>query len=229
MKKNLKSILAIAVIATGVIAVSMYSCEKENIQPNDSTEEQVELKDINTVLPDVMSLCGKITKIPLIENETGNDVGSAYVYNNKEYLWVVLNTRKGFYMKKAFMDIVENEKDLPTNFRTGMLDYEKFKYLIDAEPASNIRTFKVPVGDARNKSIYSIMVKIRKKGEFKYMKDAWVEGKITFKGGGRAFNHVVDRCRPDFEDPEFEPANPPMQQETAAQDEIRNNKKPRVE
>lgn len=228
MKKNLKSILAIAAVATGVIAVSMYSCEKENIQPNDSLEEQVVMKDINTVLPDAMNLCGKMTKIALVETKSGNDIGSAYVYNNREYLWVVLNTRKGFYMKTAHMEMVENEKDLPTVLRTGELNYNKFKYLIDAEPPSNIRTFKIPMDEAKGKKIYSIMVKTRTDRETRYTTEAWVEGKITFKGSGRAFNHVVDRCRPDIEEPEFEPTNPPIQQESATQDEIRNNKKPRV-
>lgn len=228
MKKNLKSILAIAVVATGVIAVSMYSCEKENIQPNNATEEVVE-KDITTILPDAMSLCGEITKTQLVSAQSGSTIGTAFIYNNKSTLWVVLYTKKGAYMKNAYLEIAEKVSDLPVNIRKNQLMFDKFTYRIDAEPASNVRVFKVPMKNIRNKTVFSAMVQIRTNGQNEFKERAWIQGKIGFNGGGQAFNHVLDRCRPDFEDPEFEPANPPMQQETAVQDEIRNNKKPRVD
>lgn len=194
-KSNVKYFLILAVAALGIGAVSMYSCEKETILPNEENLTKVDI-DLKTEMPVASSICGEMIQQTIVKAD-GKVVGEAYYYNDTKYFYVILSTGRGYYMQDAYMDIQNDTRSFPTD-KDGNPHVSEFKYSITGNPLSNVRKFRVDLSEMQGKSYISVTAQIRNflKGKFvgKYER-AWIEGRAygtTEKG--RMFLYTKSAC-----------------------------------
>jgi hypothetical protein len=199
-KSNFKYLVIGAVATIGVVAVTMFSCEKEVITPNSASN----LKTEDVEMPVPKNYCGKVIEKDLI-NVDNQVVGKALIYNDFKYYHVILNTQKGYYMQDAYMHICSKIKELPLDQNSNPF-VNKFTYSIKGRTLSNVREFKVPVGKLDQQSFVAVNAQIRKimvnanedeknvNLPDKYVR-AWVDGPYfgaTEKG--RYFNFSMEHC-----------------------------------
>ena len=196
-KSNVKALLFVAVAAIGVTAVSMYSCEKEVITPNNS--EKLKVEDLTVPTPD--NYCGKLVEKSMIM-DNGKTVGEAIIYNDAKKLHVIVSTIKGYYMQDAYLHIGESIEDFPLD-REGNPLISDFAYSIVGKKLSNVREFEVNLSVVPKASMIAVNTQIRRiqfnsaeeeKLVHKYER-AWIVGKTfgnTWKG--RAFKFGAIDC-----------------------------------
>lgn len=181
-----KFALVALALATGVTAVSVYSCEKENIVPGSTSEVDAEqsVSELKLTIADPDQVCGTVSERYLITN-AGKKIGKAFYYNDAKNFYVQLMTIRGYYMTATNMHICGSHKEFPLN-ADGNPAVSEFKYLINGDPLTNVRKFVVPIRDLNEKSYVAIAatVKLLKKGEEKVDISApsniiriWAEGK----------------------------------------------------
>lgn len=194
-KSNLKYLFASVVVALGVVAVSVYSCEKEVITPNNLTTEGTEMKtDVNIPIPG--SICGKIQQKGLIK-VNDQEVGEALVYNDTKYFYVQLTTNRGYYMMDANMHICTKFEEIPVD-KYSNPDISRFTYSISGKPLSTVRKFRVALTEMNGNSLVTVTVKtkyLRKGDDPIRFERAWVDGRsFGTTEPGRVFAYEKGLC-----------------------------------
>ncbi len=203
MNNSTKYIIAASILVVGVVGVSFFSCEKEEITPNEFTPQVVQEMDAdvsntertetdvqpqadelispeafineNYIFTEPEALCGKPFKKEIM-NPSGKEIGTAYIFNTDKnfYVWLVVND--GFKMKSASMHLGMNAKYFPWN-DDRTLAYDAFKYNIPGvKEVGRILDFKIPVHQLNNKSYVAITTEFQNpQGTWNR---AWVGSKI---------------------------------------------------
>lgn len=199
MKKNMKYVFVTGLLALGVAAVSVYSCEKETITPNtDGSSKSAE------VLP-TGDICGKmmnksIVKFHEVDGEkTGKVYGEALIYNDTKNFYVELKSNdKNIYLTEAFMHISKDLKGIPTGKDTEAA-LKLYKYSITDQQAAITRKFRIPMNELGRVNAISVAVKL------KHMNNGgaeetdpsilWISGdKINSETEGFFFNYEKQVC-----------------------------------
>ena len=224
MNKSTKNMIAALILAVGVVGVSFYSCEKEEITPNEYTpqtvqemeadasntersdtdvrpnaEERITPEDFlneNYVFTEPESLCGKPFKKAII-NPDGKEIGTAYVFNTDKnfYVWMVVN--EGYKMKSAAMHFASNPKQFPIDRRQGVLDYSKFKFSTpDSKEIGRMMDFSVAVDQLDGSSFVAATAEYQ--GPDGNWRRAWI-GKEILDGvvQARIFKYNEQKCTVD--------------------------------
>lgn len=197
MNNSIKYTIATIILLVGVVGISFYSCEKEEITPNATAEPdgvremiQDETNTIRTteVSPEGEELiaasdfldenykfveselfCGKyFTKD--VMNEDGKVIGASYVFNTDKYFYVYLVSDNGFVMKNAMMHFASNPRSFPLT-KDGKPDFTKFKYSsVNENEIGRVMNFKIPVDQLKGEAIVSVTA------EFKNENNEWHRG-----------------------------------------------------
>lgn len=156
MKSNAKYFIAAVLIAIGAIGVSFYSCEKEEITPNEYTPSpdpaELESDADNTMrveavedidMPEVGENCGKVfsKKLMAAGNET---VGNVAVYNDGENYIVQIGAARGWYFGRAYAQIAYAMAKFPLD-REGNPDYTHYDYAEKDPAQKKVVEFKIPL------------------------------------------------------------------------------------
>lgn len=234
MNNSMKYILATLIILVGVVGVTFYSCEKEEITPNGFTPEIIQELDANVSNTDRIGdgvepnaeehispedflnenyefiepefLCGKAVKKEIF-SESGKMIGVSYVFNTDKNLYVWLITETGYIMKSAQMHLASDPKQFPIT-SNGKLDYTKFKYSTpDDQETGRMIDFKIPLKQLNGSSTVAVTT------EFQNPEGTWLRawvGQTIFQGAvnTRIFRYEEQECKVG--------PNPPI-------DEVSNN------
>ncbi|TNF49428.1 MAG: hypothetical protein EP305_02855 [Bacteroidetes bacterium] len=192
MKKNVRMLILSAVLLTGVVGVTMYSCEKETIVPNANTLATKTI-GIDGYLPDIKQICGKVQNIDLVDANLGRSVGRAYVYNDKKNFFILLHTNEEIYMKTAYLDAQTSIEEIPQS--GGGFIMNDFTYNVGDLPATNIRRFKIPISEVLGKEYLACAVKLYSRTDPSRKGYAWVKGKSV--GSGMVFRYNMQECLSD--------------------------------
>lgn len=192
MKKNVRIMILSAVMLTGAVGVTMYSCEKETIVPNNNAEA-VKTIGIDGYIPDVSQICGKVQNIDLIDANLGRAVGRAYVYNDKKNFYILLHTNDEIYMKTAYLDAQTSIEEIPQS--GGGFLMSDFTYNVGGFPATDVRRFKVPIREVLGKEYLACAVKLYSRTDPSRKGYAWVKGKSV--GSGMVFKYNMQECLMD--------------------------------
>lgn len=216
MSSNAKYIIVAMILAIGTIGISFYSCEKEVITPNETTEpsgtrelEETPDNSLKTgdditdgdkfVLP--QDVCGEATIQRILTSE-GKPVGKAYCYNGKEFFHLMLVASEEFVIGNAYFQNVLDRNKIPLD-ESGNPDFKQFKHTIHDEEFASLRTFRVPISEFSGQTLITAV------GEFKAKRSsnpdadakvftAWVDGKqygnTLF---GRVFSYTKGVCLTD--------------------------------
>lgn len=194
-KSSLKYVFASLALALGIVAVSVYSCEKEVIVPNDAASTADRTK-VDITLPVPGSICGKIQQKAVILAD-GQEIGEALIYNDVKYFYVYITTIPGYYMKDANMHICKDFNQLPLDDK-GNPDISKFTYSIVDKPLSTVRKFRVGLQEMSGVSTISVAIQtkhLRKSDTDEKYEIAWIDGrKYGTTVPGRAFGYEKTIC-----------------------------------
>lgn len=227
MNNSMKYIIATIILLVGVVGISFYSCEKEEITPNEYTPQVIQgldadasnteraetdvrpnaderitpeaYLDENYIFVEPEMLCGKPFKKD-ITNESGNVIGTSYVFNTDKnmYVWLVMND--GFKMKSAQMHLASDPKKFPMT-SNGKPDYTKFKYSTPADKEiGRVMDFKIPLNQLNGSSWVAVTA------EFQNPAGTWLRawvGKTVLQGevNARIFKYEEQKCTADPSDP----------------------------
>jgi len=158
MKSNAIYFVLAIILGIGIVGVSFYSCEKEEITPiSERTTPVVDVDDAQQTgvlpgeteefidtdfLPGVEGNCGKTYVKPL--NVRGVEVGTVKFYNDEESYIVEVETNDNYELKKGFMHIAFNMNKFPLTEK-GNPDYENFTYVNRNPSEEGIMKFVVPL------------------------------------------------------------------------------------
>lgn len=192
-RSNVKMLLFAAVAALGVTAVSMYSCEKETIVPNQELSEKASDKN----LPVQGSICGKIVEKSLID-EKGRKVGTALFYNDTKYFYAHVTTEKNYLMENTYMHVCKDFSELPLSDKNVPM-IENFNNSITGQGASPVRKIRVPLRDMSGQSFVAFATELVKvsnnSAEKTRVHYAWVEGKhFGVSGSGNVIIYKKNVC-----------------------------------
>lgn len=227
MNNSMKYILVSAILLVGVVGISFYSCEKEEITPNATVEPEGTREMVQDASNTIRStevtpegeelispsdfinenyefvesevLCAK----PLskeIFNESGKVIGQSYVFNTDKYFYVWLVTNEGFNMKNVKLHLATNVKTLPMT-DDGRPNYSLFKYgTADDKEVGRMVNFKIPVHQLNGESIVSVTTEFY--GENNAWHRAWV-GQTLLQGSTelRIFKYAEQKCLVEPTDP----------------------------
>lgn len=228
MNNSVKYIIAAIIILVGVVGVSFYSCEKEEITPNEYTP-QAEIQELdadasntdrtssymndpagerlspsdffdeNYVFTEPEHLCGKAHRKDMI-NEDGKVVGSSYVFNTDKYFYIWMVTNEGVEMNSAYMHMSANSKTFPLT-NSGKPDYSKFKYSIpESKEFTRMLSFEIPVDQVLGESWVAVLAKA-KNANGNWLK-VWVgESILNNEVPIRLFQYKTQECVVDPKDP----------------------------
>lgn len=196
-KKNLRTILIVAVLAVAGIAMTMYSCEKETIVPNSTDDVTVEEVDLKSIIPNVsMGVCGEIENKNILDANR-RIVGKSYIYNDKDNFVVLLTAKRGYYFGNAYLHEAGRVMGFPLN-ENGDPDYIAFKHRIDAQPFCNYRKFVIPASAIKDKNLISAVTQVIYNNNGREKGLGWIDG--TLYGNtkkGRYFEYELKACKPN--------------------------------
>jgi hypothetical protein len=192
MKKNLKYVFLTGLVALGVAAVSVYSCEKEVITPNSPENRSA------TVLPSG-DICGKMVNKQLIR-ENGKVMGEALIYNDTKYFYVELTSQeKGYYFADAYMHIASKAEFMPVDKR-GNVNISKFEYSITGRKLEETRKFRIPLTSLKSKAIVAVTAEAKHMNmgdnEHQEKLTVWIKGNEFGTGEikGQMFKYQRQTC-----------------------------------
>jgi hypothetical protein len=194
---NFRFLIASTFFAAGIAAVSVYSCEKENITPGlSSTSNGVEIKKV--VMP--ADFCGELINKPVLDAH-GSVVAESMIYNTDKYLTVSIYAQNGRYIEDVYMNISKTFDEIPLT-DWGTPKFGSFNFKIIGKKLCNIRTFQIPLKQVPRTAMITVMAEVRpiiptssSDKEESHIAQAWIEGKIY--GGdeiGRVFMHSYTYC-----------------------------------
>lgn len=207
-KSSLKYVLFAAVAAVGVVAASIYSCEKEVVSPTGSEKSDYERLAValHVPVPPSVNACGEILEKYIVGPE-GQKVGKATIFNDKTNVYVTMMTVRGFIIKNASMEVCDRAGQMPLNADKNP-DVSAFEYFTNGSTTSNVTRFIIPKKEMDKSSFYAIAVTLRSvRGNEKFSEDApagimraWVQGKVWGANeNGRLFDYTMGICQLDSE------------------------------
>lgn len=209
---KVKYVLAAALVAVGVTAVSVYSCEKEDINPTglSSSELDARAAEIKIDLPSPIKVCGDI-KEEYIVSEKGK-IGKAIIFNDSKYFYVLLRTSRGITISEAIMHAEGKSGMMPLNEDKNP-KLSAFEYRINAKPNTSLVKFQVPIAEIGKMSFVAVSVAaidntiVKSIGNVKPEMPAngirgWVDGRsYGANGAARMFQYHSSICPLDHNDP----------------------------
>lgn len=193
-KSNFKYFLIASVAVLGIVAVSIYSCEKQEFVPN--TAESIS-NDPTRFITEPGAICGEMIEKNIVRSD-GRAVGKALIYNDVKYFYVIMTPNKGFLLGNSFMHIGSTIREIPTN-GDGNPVLRSYKYTIDAEPSSNFRKFRIPIVEITGKNFVSVAIEAEKNtttAEKPFT--VWIDGQwMGNQQLGRTFVYTKQLCRTD--------------------------------
>lgn len=215
-KSNIKYFLIAALVTVGVVGVSMYSCEKEDIQPTTENLKSID-SDLSMAVP--QNACGDVEE-KLLYLESGREIGKSVIYNDGTNLYVIIMTNKGAYMDDAFLHVCETFDEIPLDAKGNPL-LSSFNNKIIEKPLNNLRKFTIPLTQVKESSMISASVQIRTKArdaqtegfEPKYQ-SAWIGGKTYGTSRkGKAFIFEKNICQIENTNPDVSAEDPAKERE----------------
>lgn len=198
--------LILAAASVGIVSMTVYSCDKEEIMPGDqekraSLNENEEVDLVDFQIPNLYEICGEVVEKPIL-NAKGRSIGTAYLYNDRENAHFVLKAAHGYLLKDAYLDF-QAEPSLFVVGRNGEPDLTTFRYRIEGERASNYRVFSVPKDELRGKIFVACKTHYRSSliptqplvVDYNDKAGAWVEGeKYGNRLPGMIFKNEIHLC-----------------------------------
>ena len=172
--KNLRNLFIGAVVVVAGVGVAMYSCEKENITP--AEEVTGEVKELQTVLPNDQHICSPVQEKNIIRPNK-EKVGTAYIYNDPEKMYVLLFGDEGHFFRDAYLEDAASVGELPMN-SDGNLAFGDFSYQIAGKAMSNVRRFVLPIGKLEGK-YFSVVAQVRHTRYNGVKERAWIQGRLV--------------------------------------------------
>jgi hypothetical protein len=170
MKSNAKYFMLSAIIGIGILGISFFSCEKDEITPlserttpvvNDHQqkpgvypsvpEESVQFQD-DLVLGEN---CGKTIVKPL--NVRGKKVGSVKIYNDEDSYFIEIESTDNYKLKRGFMHIAYKMSGFPLTEK-GNPDYRRFMYSNRNPEQKDKMKFVVPLRFIKERTFITSLV-----------------------------------------------------------------------
>lgn len=163
MNSNAKYFIAGLLILIGAIGVGFYSCEKEEITPNETTptpdpEELTASRDntirtdepweIHLVAPE--NTCGDPER-NFFHLKDNSRVGGLSTYNDGRNLYFKFGFKAEYRLQKAYIHIALDQKKIPVD-KMGNPDVEAFKYQSFYSEQAKSYLVKVPLSDFKQKA-----------------------------------------------------------------------------
>lgn len=213
MNSNAKYFIAGLIIVIGVIGVSFYSCEKEEILPNETSplsdpQELVSSED-NTVRTDHPSgldlvapenTCGQVEQ-QLLYIKDNVRVGGLNVYNDGKNLYFQFGFTSAYRLQRSYIHIAFDKAKIPVD-KKGNLDPEAFKYQSMYSEDAKTHLIKIPLSDIKKSGcLIAFAVDITNSDDKPLMYRAWA-GKVPFGEGveGTIMKYTVEPCLVDDAD-----------------------------
>ncbi len=160
MNSNAKYFIVSLLLLIGVAGVSFYSCEKEEIVPNETTpvSDPQELSSsvdntIRTDYPNGPSLelpenhCGEY-ELHYFSLSNKEKIGKVHIYNDGKNLYFQLGYKTEYTLQKSYIHIAFDKEKIPVD-KMGNPDVEKFRYQSTYNNKLKTYLIKVPLSDIR--------------------------------------------------------------------------------
>ena len=210
MNSNAKYFIVSLLLLIGVIGVSFYSCEKEEIVPNETTPvsdprelSSSEDNTIRTNIPDGPDLqlpenhCGEYESHYLITDIKGK-IGKVFIYNDGKNLFFQFGYKVGYKPQRSYIHIAFDKEKIPMD-SNGNPDLEGFKYQSSYESKFNTHLVKVPLSDIQfSKCLIAFATDVVNSDDKPLKLRAWagdVEIGETIKG--TILKHSIKTCLTD--------------------------------
>lgn len=191
-KSNLKYFIITTVAVLGMVAISVYSCEKQEFVPN--TTEGVS-NDPTGYITEPGAICGEMIEKKIVKVD-GRAVGQALVYNDTKYFYVIMTANKGYLFSNTYMHVGSSVKEIPTD-GNGNPILENYEYTIDSKPSSTFRKFRIPLKEITGNNFVSVAIDAES-NTTKPVKPykVWIEGQLMGnKNLGQMFIYAKQICR----------------------------------
>lgn len=209
MSSNAKYLFVALLLVVGVIGVSFYSCDKEEIYPNETSPvadpaELVPSADntIRTDLPTgpdfvmIENTCGD-PEDHLFHFESGERVGGLRISNDGRNLYFQFGYDARFHLEKTYMHIAFNEEDIPMD-KAGNPDVESFEYQSSYSSANtNIHLVKIPLSqiDSDKECLIAFAADIMSKDDKPDLFRVWAgESAFGTSGKARIMKYTIEAC-----------------------------------
>ena len=214
MNNSTKYIIGALIILVGVIGISFYSCEKEEITPNETTVIPIQEMDDDNIsreegTADVRfevidlienyldanyefispnQMCGKAV-MRTVNNDKYGQVGRANVYNSANFLNVLIVSKDVYKIESAKLMIRPMAAGTPKE-----ADYESFSIMTPKDrEASRFAGFRIPIEDVSKDSFIAGAVKLIDGKGNKFL--AWIEGEVYGSTLlGHRFSYTLQEC-----------------------------------
>lgn len=217
MNSSTKYIIAALIVAIGVVGISFYSCEKEEIRPNETTVVPIQEMDAENnfrdegpsevrfeILDQIENyfdasyalitpndMCGKATRKSVSIDKYG-EVGKAFVFNSANFLNVIVVSNKEYKIESAKLMIKPITAEMPKE-----ADYESFSIMTpnDRVP-SRFAGFKIPIEDVAKDSFIAGAIKMTGADGKQFV--AWIDGEVYGSTIlGHKFSYSLQECTVD--------------------------------
>jgi hypothetical protein len=195
-KSTLKLVVVALVLGVVGVALSVYSCEKQNFVPNTNNAVSAS-EDPSKFITEPGAICGEMTHRS-ITDANRREIGTAYIYNDTKYFYVMLAASKGFYLGNAFLQVSDKIGEIPLDSNQNA-DFKNFEYSITPAKFSTMRKFRIPTAEISGYNFVSAAVQTSTdpsgvpSGSI-----AWIEGKFYGAGKpGKVFRYTKGVCLTD--------------------------------
>jgi hypothetical protein len=188
-KRSLYYFFLAGVLGVIVAGVSVYSCEKEVITPNNADKMHPEVMDPK-------DYCGKTMEFKLV-GENDAIIGSATVFNDTKYFYVKMKSSRDYVFGDAAMHIASRSDGFPLDLN-GNPSLSLFKYKIQGQPLSTDRAIIVPLSSLNKLSYVTVNVQskaLHSTEKHSLFVSTWIDGRQygnTVKG--RVFTYQKQTC-----------------------------------
>ncbi|MFN5785545.1 MAG: hypothetical protein ACK457_06215 [Flavobacteriia bacterium] len=206
-KKKFKFMILAGLAGLIAISISVYSCEKERIQPNVPSVSDSERMSslLRLTIAENEHVCGAVLEKYLI-SQNGIKVGKAFIYNDAKNLFVTFMTIRGYYMGEAAMHISDSRDAFPLN-ENNIPAVREFEYKLNSEGLTNLHKFVIPLKDVNEHTYIAATAAVRmlKSGDERNLNwnvqlpansiRIWIDGKAFGQDGtGKLFKYVLTDC-----------------------------------
>lgn len=205
MKKRKSYLFGAAITALFICGMLFFSCEKDEIVPNQYTptvameENNGTLKGQNEekgIIKPLRDNCGQMISRPLMTQGNIN-VGKAVIYNDSKYFYVKLISKEGMYIGKAYAHIAYDVNRFPLD-KNGNPYFTTFDYQnLSSKPKKELY-FKIPYEKIELKQfLSSVMCEVFSLPDRPGIKGhAWIQGRPYGETmEGKIFAYSTKTCR----------------------------------
>ncbi len=193
-----KIILFFAFVAVSAIAVTYTSCATEDL--NVAVEESAVVVNADTraiEVPACVNPCRDVQEVRLLAGQNIH-IGSVYVVNNSEKLYVAYETTGDWKLKKVDLYVGACDK-LPTN-SAGNLVPGQFPYKVEFSELKTFHYFEIPLSELPEGCIcvaaHADVVRVVN-GEVAQSETAFGEGEKVGKNWFMKFEYCIAECVPE--------------------------------